>query len=354
MNKFPKVFYLLTRLIFTPLGFLTGIFVFDAVRSAISFFNQFPSEVILLFYFIASLIFAVVFFFLGPLLCAGIFNLGLAISQTMKSYSSQDIVCACLGFIAGLLVSALIGNIYNVIQSIPIKITLNVLTYLIFGFLGIIIGVKYLRNVLIMPETNNNTTQKVPKILDTSALIDGRVLDVVKTGFLAGPFVVPSFVLDELRRMADTEDLMKRNKGRRGLDMISALQSIESAEVKIDESFTGKDREGESLLKMAKHLKGAVVTTDYNLNKVAQVKNITVLNINDLNNAIKPSVIPGDKLILTVLKEGKEQGQGLAYLPDGTMIVVENGKDFIGKEAEITVTTSLQTSAGRIIFGRVL
>ena len=178
-------------------------------------------------------------------------------------------------------------------------------------------------------------------------------MEVAKTGFLTDTLVVPSFVLEELRHIADTEDPLKRSKGRKGLDAVRQLQETAAVKVRIDETPQASEKKDEALLQLAKTRKARILTVDFNLNKVANLKHIKVLNLNDLNNAIKPVLIPGEKMKISILKAGKEAGQGVGYLPDGTMIVVENGKEYVGEEKEVNVTTSLQTSAGRIIFARV-
>jgi len=190
-----------------------------------------------------------------------------------------------------------------------------------------------------------------PKVLDTSAIIDGRILDICRTGFLEGDIVVPSFVLDELRHIADSADTLRRGRGRRGLDVLQKLQ--EEVPLRIEEK---DDYDGEvdvKLLRLARDLKGAVMTNDYNLNKVAGVAGVPVLNVNDLAGALRPNVLPGEEMTVRVIREGREPGQGVAYLEDGTMVVVENGRRRVGETLNAEVTTVLQTSAGRMIFARV-
>lgn len=193
----------------------------------------------------------------------------------------------------------------------------------------------------------------VPKILDTSVIIDGRIFDICQTGFVEGPLVIPSFVLDELRHVSDCSDSLKRTRGRRGLDILNKIQKELPIEVQIWEGDFPEINEVDSkLLKLTQKLDGKVLTNDYNLNKVAEVQGVTVLNINELSNAIKPVVLPGEDMKLTIVKDGKESGQGIAYLDDGTMIVVEGGRKYIGEEIDVTVTSVLQTAAGRMIFAK--
>ena len=192
-----------------------------------------------------------------------------------------------------------------------------------------------------------------PKVLDTSVLIDGRIYDICKAGFLEGPLVAPAFVLDELRHIADSADSLRRNRGRRGLDVLARLQEEAESRVRIvDKDYPDAEEVDVKLLRLARDLGGAVLTNDYNLNKVAGVTGVRVLNINELAGALRPAVLPGEEMTVQVIREGKEPGQGVAYLEDGTMVVVENGRRRMGEKLEIEVTTVLQTSAGRMIFGR--
>jgi len=191
------------------------------------------------------------------------------------------------------------------------------------------------------------------KVLDTSVIIDGRIADICETGFLDGTLVVPQFVLRELQQVADSSDSMKRNRGRRGLDVLQRVQKMTNVHVQIVETDFPEVKEVDlKLIELAKRLSGKIVTNDFNLNKVAQLRGVAVLNINELANSLKPVVLPGEVLRVFVLKEGKEPGQGVAYLDDGTMVVVDQGKRAIGRTIEVTVTSVLQTTAGKMIFCR--
>ena len=238
--------------------------------------------------------------------------------------------------------------------------------YIILGYLGItfphkkknditnfFVTIKKASGQVKVPETVEDNVQASPKILDTSVIIDGRILDICRTKFIEGPLVVPEFVLGELQRIADSSDSLKRTRGRRGLDIINEIQKEIDMEVIIHQEQFDHIKEVDSkLLELAKEIDGKVLTNDYNLNKVAEVQGITVLNINDLANAVKPVVLPGEEMSVQVIKDGKEANQGLAYLDDGTMIVVERGKKYIGNNIAVTVTSVLQTSAGRMIFAK--
>ncbi|MEW6109074.1 MAG: PIN domain-containing protein [Nitrospirota bacterium] len=191
------------------------------------------------------------------------------------------------------------------------------------------------------------------KILDTSVIIDGRIADVCEAGFIEGTFVVPQFILQELQYIADSQDSTKRARGRRGLDVLHKIQKMSNITVKIVEEDFPKIKEVDSkLVALGKLMNAKIITNDFNLNKIAQLQGVSVLNINELANSLKPVVLPGETMRVFVLKEGKEYNQGVAYLDDGTMVVVENGRKFIGKNIEVTVTSVLQTTAGRMIFSK--
>ncbi len=202
-------------------------------------------------------------------------------------------------------------------------------------------------------EKKNEKMLEEHKILDTSVIIDGRIADICKTGFIQGILVIPEFVLEELQHIADSSDLLKRNRGRRGLDILNKIQKELDVKVLIYEGdFEDVSEVDSKLVRLAKLLGGKVVTNDFNLNKVCELQGVSVLNINDLANAVKPVVLPGEEIVVQVIKDGKEFGQGVAYLDDGTMIVVEGGREFIGHTLEVMVTSVLQTSAGRMIFAK--
>lgn len=213
------------------------------------------------------------------------------------------------------------------------------------------------RFVIPYVEFSKQAKGPAPLLLDTSVIIDGRIADIVETRIIESELVVPRFVLHELHTIADSSDKLKRNRGRRGLDVLNRLRSSEKVEIEIlDASVPSVDtRDGvdAKLVALAEHLGGRIVTNDYNLNKVARLRDVEVININDLANSLKPVVLPGETMRLKVIKAGEEPGQGVGYLDDGTMVVVEGGRDHIGREIGITVTSALQTSAGKMIFGKV-
>jgi uncharacterized protein YacL len=308
---------------------------------------------------LGSLVGALIGFFLFPL--------ATWVENRLAKTAFIDLVFGAVGLIVGLLIAALMGTILSGYPLVGPLVT--VLSGVIFGYLGISIATRKREEATSVlgwfghkrsksesaPATEINDYQGISpaKVLDTSVIIDGRIADIVKTGFLEGPLVIPGFVLEELRHIADSSDVLKRNRGRRGLDILNRIQKELSAEVRINEEEVGEGLEVDTkLLKLAKRLGGKVVTNDFNLNKVAELQGVPVLNINDLANAVKPAVLPGEDMTITVIKDGKEAGQGVAYLDDGTMIVVDGGKRHIGDTIGVTVTSVLQTAAGRMIFAK--
>ena len=275
-----------------------------------------------------------------------------------------DLVGGTLGLIIGLVVASFIG-IY--LSKVPFVGSLfSVLLLVFLGYIGMTVGANRKEDILAgrvwfksegKEKANPGPLKKqnqLSKVLDTSVIIDGRIADIVKTGFIEGPLVVPNFVLEELQHIADSSDLLKRNKGRRGLDILNMMSDGKDVEVRIyDGDFPEIQEVDSKLVKLAQTLNGYIVTNDYNLNKVAQLQGLQVLNINDLANALKPVVIPGDTMTVEIVKEGKTGRQGIGYLDDGTMIVVEEGRNHLGETVEVEVTSALQTSAGRMIFAKI-
>ncbi|MEH7235981.1 PIN/TRAM domain-containing protein [Bacillus sp. JJ1562] len=276
-----------------------------------------------------------------------------------------DVLFGSIGLITGLIVAFLIVIPLDRISFSVVNTVLPIFITLLLGYLGFQVGFKK-RDELVnlfsinragkkkgLEEEEVNQQAKKLKILDTSVIIDGRIADICQTGFLEGTIVIPRFVLEELQHIADSSDVLKRNRGRRGLDILNRIQKELSIKVEIYEGDFDDIQEVDSkLVKLAKLTMGVVVTNDFNLNKVCELQNVAVLNINDLANAVKPVVLPGEELSVQVIKDGKEHNQGVAYLDDGTMIVVEEGRDYIGKRIDVLVTSVLQTSAGRMIFAK--
>jgi len=274
-----------------------------------------------------------------------------------------DVVFGAMGLIIGLIVAFLL---FLPISSIPIPVLGDLLPLFVsglLGYLGFQVGFRKRDEIMSVfsigkkdkqkRDGNNITANVEHKILDTSVIIDGRIADICRTGFIEGNLVIPGFVLEELQHIADSSDVLKRNRGRRGLDILNKIQKELKVNVQIYEGdFEDVSEVDSKLIKLAKLLNGKVVTNDFNLNKVCELQGVPILNINDLANAVKPVVLPGEELTVQVIKDGKEYGQGVAYLDDGTMIVVEGGRDYIGSDVDVLVTSVLQTSAGRMIFAK--
>ena len=279
------------------------------------------------------------------------------VETQIREAHPKALIIAVGGLMTGLLVHALI---FQVIPKPLLEERMWMASRLVLGgflpYLGLVVALRYVDRIDLSESkffAKDELRYQDCKILDTSVIIDGRIADIVETGLLEGILVIPRFVLRELQSIADSPDAMKRKRGRRGLDIVKKLQKSK-AEIDILERDYPRVRDVDSkLVLMAKDLGGKVVTNDFNLNKVAEIQQVTVLNINDLANAIKPVVLPGEELSVFVLKEGKENDQGVGYLDDGTMVVVEDGRRAINKKIDVVVTSVLQTAAGRMIFSRM-
>lgn len=327
---------------------------------------------------ICAALFALSGFILAPLFWLGVGKIGRLFELQLQSVSMPALAVAIFGLILGLVVANLIAI---PLRSIPaVGVYISVLLNVALASIGVTFSLRRREEVWavlgglkgrllfkrkktgdaeIAPDEDFEGYQEYqdrPKILDTSVIIDGRVLDVASTGFLEGLIVLPRFVLSELQAVADSSDPVRRTRGRRGLDVVNELQNIKTLKVEIHEASMkslGRELVDEALVVLAKKIGGKVLTTDYNLNKIAQIEGVNVLNVNDLANALKPMLLPGEVVLVDVIREGKEQQQGVGYLDDGTMIVVEDGEKHIGRRVYVTVTSMLQTSAGRMVFGRV-
>lgn len=285
----------------------------------------------------------------------------------LNDFESQDLIVGTLGLLFGLIIANLIGLAF---ARLPIIGAYGPIVFsIIFGYAGMSIAIRKRNDIIGLVGTlrigkqNKDNAGVVHKhgndvfsgkLLDTSSIIDGRIAEICSTGFLEGPLLVPVFVLEELQLIADSSDLLKRNKGRRGLDILKQMQEDNYVEVRIiNDDFEDVQGVDSKLVRLGRKINAKVVTNDYNLNKVAALQGVVVLNINDLANALKPARIPGEQMDVLVVKSGKEENQGIAYLDDGTMIVVENGQKYIGSTVPVMVTSVLQTSAGRMIFVKV-
>ena len=274
----------------------------------------------------------------------------------IQKLTLYEMMVGSVGLIIGLIIANLVTiPIKNIdIIGTPVSIVVNIL----FGCLGVAVAAGK-KNENIFESFRGRASDGAgkgrsdPKILDTSVIIDGRIIDICRSGFIEGELIVPSFVLDELRHIADSQDPLKRNRGRRGLDVLNMIQKDLQFPMRIETMEVSSDSEVDNaLLKMAQKLGGKVLTMDFNLNKVANFQGVEVLNINELANAMKPIALPGEEMVVQVVKDGKENGQGVAYLDDGTMIVIDGGRKHIGEKLNVTVTSILQTAAGRMIFAK--
>ncbi len=280
------------------------------------------------------------------------------VEDTLQSVPLSDLIMGFVGLIAGLIVSFLLAMPMAQIEIAEVKTLAITFTYVILASLGVRLGIGRsleFGRVLKLPERSLAAAGAGrEKLLDTNILIDGRIVEILDAGFIDGDLVVPRFVLGELHQISDSADALKRNRGRRGLDILNQLRSEHVGRVRIAEAdysdLTGVD---DKLVRMARETGAAVITNDYNLNKVAGFEGVDVLNINALANAVKPVVLPGEQLEIKIIHEGKESGQGVGYLDDGTMVVVDGGRDRIGETVDLKITRMLQTSAGKMIFSRI-
>ncbi len=262
-----------------------------------------------------------------------------------------------IGTFAGVLLGWGLGTVYQTIAQDNMTTTfIKVIFLIIMPYIGFLVGTRkfeWLDPAHLLNFFKEKKVSESDKILDTSVIIDGRIADICNTSFVEGKLIVPQFILEELQLVADSSDAVKRQRGRRGLDVLGQLQKSSQVSVSISEKDFPDVKEVDSkLIELAKYLDAKIITNDFNLNKVAQFHGIPVLNINELANALKPVVLPGETLRAFILKEGKEKDQGVAYLDDGTMVVVDNSRKLIGQTVDITVTSVLQTTVGKMIFGR--
>lgn len=318
-------------------------------------------------------------YFVSPVVWWMLRKIGFLFENILQNVSIKDVSAAVIGLLIGLLIANLIAIPFRDVSGIGfyIAIALNI----IFAFIGVTACLKKRDELWALGsnvfarggrasskrdksaakdrkdmESSADRRSSYKKVFDTSALIDGRVLDIAKTGFLEGTFVVPRFVLTELQGVADSQDPVKRARGRKGLAVISDLQKIPGISVEIQDIATkelARDKVDEALIVLCKNIDAKIITTDYNLNQLSQIEGVDVLNINDLANSLKPQFIPGDIVIIDIIRAGKERGQGVGYLDDGTMLVIEDGEEHIGETVSVSISSMLQTAAGRMVFGKV-
>jgi len=312
---------------------------------------------------LSTIVSALIGFYLAPFIIRFVVQITGWMESKLSKTPIQDIVSGAVGLVLGLIIALLLRAPLALIPIIGHYLPLVV--SLILGYLGLSVGVKKKDDLLslfsIIPRVGKEKTphksgpgdRGKPKILDTSVIIDGRISDICKTGFVEGVLIIPGFVLEELRHIADSSDLLKRNRGRRGLDILNKMRKELDVLIKIhEEDFEDIAEVDSKLVRLGQKIDGDILTNDFNLNKVAELQGVKVLNINELANAVKPVVLPGEEMTVQVIKDGKEVGQGVGYLDDGTMIVVEGGRGYIGKTIKVLVTSVLQTAAGRMIFAK--
>jgi uncharacterized protein YacL len=288
---------------------------------------------------------------LGVLAALGLMGL----EQRLRAVPGHHMVGALIGGVVGLFGARLVWGALDGLDIIG-EHFVHALVVVFLGYMGVVLGgqkAEWFEPARIIAAFRDSSRLHQYKVLDTSVIIDGRIADICETGFLEGTLVAPQFVLRELQQVADSSDSLKRNRGRRGLDILQKMQKMAGVVVQIVETDFPEIREVDlKLIELARKLGGKIVTNDFNLNKVAQLRGVPVLNINELANSLKPVVLPGELMKVFVIKEGKEQGQGVGYLDDGTMVVVDQAKKALGRTIEVSVTSVLQTTAGKMIFCR--
>ena len=356
-----KIVKLISSIMGIAIGYIVGkVLITLGIRQGIKVFVEpLYTGLILL---IVILIFAIIFYFLSSFIYKGIIAIIDGFERNIQKLTVTEFLFGTLGLLVGLVFATLIG-----VPISRIHFVIGPILFILIDLIGALVGIKIfikrkddILNLLtsikkngIRDKKNKHNEKICPKILDTSVIIDGRIFDICQTGFVEGPLVIPGFVLNELRHISDSADGLKRNRGRRGLDILNKIQKELSIETQIyEEDFPEIAEVDAKLLKLAQVLNGKVVTNDFNLNKVAEFQGVPVLNINELANSIKPVLLPGEEMKVVVMKDGKEASQGIAYLDDGTMIVVEGGRKFINEEIIVVVTSVLQTAAGRMIFAK--
>jgi uncharacterized protein YacL len=279
----------------------------------------------------------------------------------VRQASLKTLIGAAVGSILGIAGAFLIGVLISIQKeaavSAEMQTFLTISLAFFMGYLGLMVGAakgEFIDLSALGGIFSDKSVKHDNKVLDTSVIIDGRIADVAETGFLGGTLIIPNFILAELQQVADSPDSSKRQRGRRGLDMLQRLRNNSKLDIQIVETdFPAVKEVDLKLIELGKQLDAVIVTNDFNLNKVSQLRGVSVLNINELANALKPVVLPGEAMRVFILKEGKEYNQGVAYLDDGTMVVVDNARRLIGKTTDISVTSVLQTTAGKMIFGRL-
>lgn len=309
-----------------------------------------------------SILFAIIFYLLSDTIFTRLINVGDRVEIELRRFTSLDLILGLAGLLLGLVIAFLLSQLVMNIGIPVLGPVLSVIFYILFPYIGIIvttrrkdisnIGEKFAQKSTVKKSKKKETS--IYKILDTSVIIDGRIKDIASSGFIEGTLVIPNFVLQELQHIADSADDQRRKRGRRGLDILKQMQNEAIVDIEIsNEKIDTVEEIDDKILELAAMMDAKVLTNDYNLNKVAQVRGIEVLNINELANAVKPVILPSEELVVEIVRAGKEKNQGLAYLSDGTMIVVEEAKKRIGEKLKVEITTVLQTAAGKMMFAKI-
>jgi len=370
-----KLLGIFARSLFVFIGAIIGYEVaFVLISKKLWPWENVPHVIVL--YLLSVVLFGLIGYIVTPIIIRILGFMGLYFEKSMEGMSWRDISVAIFGLIAGLFVANLAALPFSSLPGVGnyIAITLNIF----LGYLGVRLFLNHKEEISSMwtsigglkSRLAKTKKEKEPheelsdvafsggslKILDTSVIIDGRILDIAATGFVEGTFVLPKFVLNELQSIADSTDPLRRTKGRRGLDVIKEMQKVKNISVQIVDKSLGElgvDSVDAGIVALAEAMGAKIITTDYNLNKIAQIQGVEVLNVNELANALKPILLPGENVVVDLIREGKEPKQGVGYLDDGTMLVVEDGEKYIGSRVEVAITSMLQTPAGRMAFGRV-
>lgn len=298
--------------------------------------------------------------YLGALAGFGFGGLLIAIEEMLKGFSLRAFSAATFGLALGSFIAWMVdrSGLFQYADEMPVRWLLRLVTFLFFGYLGMVLAMRSNKEdfTLIIPfvRFQSQSQQTSLLLLDTSAIVDGRVVDLVEHRFVEGTVVVPRFVLHELQQIADSSDPVKRARGRRGLDILNRLRRLHGVDLKIhDAEFPDENGVDAKLVRLAKSLQARLITTDFNLSKIAELQSVRCVNVAELAAALKPVVLPGDILSLKIVREGKDKGQGVGYLQDGTMVVVNQGQPYIGQQATVQVQSLLQTGAGVIIFAEI-
>jgi len=340
----------LSRFVFATMGALAGL----AIKDAIDWTSQvgFPESLVIILFVILG---CSIGFILGGILGRELTRAYAYLEEYTVRMSAADLVLATAGLLVGLIIALITSAPIRGIQPSWIAVSGTVTMFLVMGYYGVRVAmVKRKDFARLFPRLGDPDVDRdgTPKVLDTSAIIDGRFAELARAGFLPGALRVPGFVLSELQTLADSADDVKRARGRRGLDLLATLAGSTHATTVFDADYPEIAEVDSKLIRLAHDLSAEMVTVDYNLSQVARVQGVRVLNINELAGALRPNHLPGEQIRVNVVREGKEADQGVAYLEDGTMVVVQSGRSHIGQDIDTVVTSVLQTSAGRMVFAK--